>query len=379
MNGQWLCACSSTSSIGDSAWLLVLDMDDLGDYYEGCLVAYETKRALPSMFAPIRTQDKGDSFQSVVPVLTVNPRGELCPWESMQGLYPRGTPFPREATVQIKRQNNSLSVNWKGDLGPTLSGLFPKSRGDDPTAYKPLPNISNWAEFKDYVIEFDPRRYIFRGQDVQKRLRTSFHRFGRANLSRFVDEDLRTLYRHLSQRTTHIFNLNDPDHVGAFLSLAQHHGYPTPLLDWTYSPFVGAFFAYRWVKNSEARDAKNKDKKVRIFIFDQKSWLAKHQPVGRFTGRGGLNFSIVEFLAIDNERLVPQQSISSVTNIDDIETYILGMEKLEHCPYLQIVDLPFTERPSVMQELSMMGITAGSLFPGLDGACEELRERHFDL
>jgi hypothetical protein len=31
-----------------------------------------------------------------------------------------------------------------------------------------------------------------------------------------------------------------------------------------------------------------------------------------------------------------------------------------------------------MQELSFMGITAGSLFPGLDGACEGLREKMFD-
>jgi hypothetical protein len=30
-----------------------------------------------------------------------------------------------------------------------------------------------------------------------------------------------------------------------------------------------------------------------------------------------------------------------------------------------------------MRELALMGITAGSLFPGLDGACEELRERLF--
>jgi hypothetical protein len=32
-----------------------------------------------------------------------------------------------------------------------------------------------------------------------------------------------------------------------------------------------------------------------------------------------------------------------------------------------------------MRELSVMGITAGSLFPGLDGACEELKERFFRL
>jgi FRG domain len=111
-----------------------------------------------------------------------------------------------------------------------------------------------------------------------------------------------------------------PEQNGAFLNLVQHHGYPTPILDWTYSPFVGAFFAYRRVKNSEAARA-NDDEKVRIFMFDQKLWrstflqsikLAPSKP----------HFSIMEFIAMDNERLIPQQSVSSVTNLDDVETYI---------------------------------------------------------
>jgi hypothetical protein len=86
----------------------------------------------------------------------------------------------------------------------------------------------------------------------------------------------------------------------------------------------------------------------------------------------------MEFIAIDNERLTPQQSISSVTNVDDIETYIRSKESPEH-QFLRAVDLPVGQRPEIMKELSVMGITAGSLFPGLDGACEELRERFFDL
>ena len=35
----------------------------------------------------------------------------------------------------------------------------------------------------------------------------------------------------------------------------------------------------------------------------------------------------MEFIAIDNERLIPQQSISSLTNVDDIETYIRSTEQ----------------------------------------------------
>ena len=33
----------------------------------------------------------------------------------------------------------------------------------------------------------------------------------------------------------------------------------------------------------------------------------------------------------------------------------------------------------VMTERRLMGITAGSLFPGLDGACEELKEKLFSV
>jgi len=90
------------------------------------------------------------------------------------------------------------------------------------------------------------------------------------------------------------------------------------------------------------------------------------------------HFSIMEFIPISNERLMPQQSISSLTNVDDIETYIRSMESAER-QFLRIGNLPLKERPSTMKELSVMGITAGSLFPGFDGACEELKERFFDL
>ena len=59
-----------------------------------------------------------------------------------------------------------------------------------------------------------------------------------------------------------------------------------------------------------------------------------------------------------------------------METYIRSRET-DTKKYLQMIDLPVRERKRVIRELSYMGITAGSLFPGLDGACEELAERNF--
>ena len=221
------------------------------------------------------------------------------------------------------------------------------------------------------------KRFIFRGQSKPWRLRTRFHRTGRANLIRFRDMDIPTLHKYLSGRIHHFYNLSNPDENGAFYNLVQHHGYPTPLLDWTYSPYVAAFFAYREIPNYEAAKASNNDK-IRIFVFDQREWRNDYIQVPLIVAPQ-LHLSVLEFLAIDNDRLIPQQSVSTVTNIDDIEDYIKHKESEKNKQYLTIIDLPLKKRTKVMRELSYMGITAGSLFPGLDGACEELRERFFDI
>ncbi|MHB8910201.1 MAG: hypothetical protein ACYDAA_15120 [Syntrophales bacterium] len=91
-----------------------------------------------------------------------------------------------------------------------------------------------------------------------------------------------------------------------------------------------------------------------------------------------LHLSVLDFLAIENERLLPQQASTTITNIDDIEAYIRVKEVEKSCVYLSAIDMRIAERNTVMRELSFMGITAGSMFPGLDGACEELREYMFE-
>jgi hypothetical protein len=143
------------------------------------------------------------------------------------------------------------------------------------------------------------------------------------------------------------------------------------LLDWTYSPFVAAFFAFRHRKVDE-----ESDRRVRILAFEKQDWLAS------FNQLDAVNFvrphfSLLEALAIENPRAIPQQAVSTLTNVDDIEKYIAGCEAAQSAKYLHAIDLDADARPHVMAELSMMGITAGSLFPGLDGACEELMGRFF--
>jgi FRG domain len=370
MNGQWMGRYS-----GSTTGLLVIDLDDMGTHYEGRACAYEDNLLQPSTFVTIRTPDKESAFQLTLETHPIDPRtGEPTSWNLIAPMLP-GINFPCRAQVNASREGQALNVNWTTDINTSGQAQLPETRAGEPTEYEPLSDVTNWDRFKAYANDLEHRRYIFRGQKELLRLRTGFHRTGRADLARFLADDIQTLHRHLSLRTSHIFNLNLPQENGAFFDLVQHHGYPTPLLDWTYSPYVAAFFAYHRITNSEAAAAADSDK-VRIFMFDQREWRAKFPQIPKLTPCRP-HFSIMEFIAIDNQRLVPQQSISSVTNIDDIETYIRSSER-EGARYLRIIDLPVRERHNVMRELSIMGITAGSLFPGFDGTCEELKERNFE-
>ena len=115
---------------------------------------------------------------------------------------------------------------------------------------------------------------------------------------------------------------------------------------------------------------------MRILVFDQARWKLDWNQLF-VLAPASPHFSVAEFIAIENERMIPQQAVSTVTNIDDIEPYIKSKES-EEKTYLWAIDLPVSERKKVVNELGYMGITAGSLFPGLDGACEELKERNFE-
>ena len=110
---------------------------------------------------------------------------------------------------------------------------------------------------------------------------------------------------------------------------------------------MAAYFAFRdlQTKNTEP------DQKVRILILDAGGWSANFERAPVLMP-GFLHMTMLEPLATGNPRALPQQSISSFTNVDDLETYVAQIEKRAGKSYLSAIDLSVGERRTVMQELA---------------------------
>jgi FRG domain len=367
MDGQWIGMPNGTN-----AGLVVLDLDELETGFCGHAYLFEEEPGVPHAVASLNLQGKtGQHDQTLCDVFPLHPSiaVKLSPLDLARDF--QGVSFPQTAVINLVRQGDVLDASWNTNIGTHGAAQLHISRAGQKSDVEPKQDIKSWKEFKEFALDLGEKGFIFRGQDKPYRLRTTFHRTRRKDLIKYLYEDIPHAHHVLTSQTKHFFNLNDNLQNAAFLNLLQHHGYPTPLLDWTYSPFVAAFFAFRFRKQR----MENEDS-VRIIVFDKKSWEESYEPVLSIA-YGRPNFSLIEPLSIENPRALPQQSVSSITNLDDVETYIRQREDSDGKTFLTAVDLPFSERRLVMRELSMMGITAGSLFPGLDGACEQLRGRFF--
>jgi FRG domain len=374
VRGQWV-----GTYTGSNSGRATVDIDEVGRQFRGYAYMYDSNVGLPSTRADINVSvPAGNVLHARLPLQPIDPvTGNATTWAALAASYPPGIQFPKYADAQASWNAASLTVSWMSDIGTNGSMVLPVTQAGHPSICNPEPTVTDWNGFKAFVDRLEPDRYIFRGQENSSwRLRTSFHRTQRANLERFLVEDIPQLRKHLSTRISHAFDLGKPDEHGAFVSLVQHHGYPTPLLDWTRSAFIGAFFAYRKIRNPAALNAES-EKKVRIFVFDAQQWLQLPQ-VSKLAPAQP-HVSLLDALAIENTRMIPQQALSTITNVDDIESYIQYVESIHSTRYLRVIDLPVRERKTVMNALRQMGITAGSMFPGLDGTCEALREQYFPL
>jgi hypothetical protein len=108
-------------------------------------------------------------------------------------------------------------------------------------------SLSSWQDFVDFADV--ATGFLFRGQtDSSWPLKTSFERALVSGVKRNVASEFRerSMLREFKSKY-HLYAESawEPANDFEWLTLLQHHGCPTRLLDFTFSPYVAAYFALR--------------------------------------------------------------------------------------------------------------------------------------
>lgn len=252
--------------------------------------------------------------------------------------------------------------------------------------------VENWEQlceevyFDSWKPEFRRYRsdYAFRGlSDADYELKNSFLR----NCGEHPE-----LEYHLLRNFRKYAITQDPELTGTFwrsLVLAQHHGLPTRLLDWTYSPFIAMHFA---TANTEKFDIdgviwKVDFVKVNQLVANPLSQLLTEEKCNAFTvemlekieslsdfdkAMGASQVCFFEPPSLD-ERIVNQFALFSLMSnpIASLDDWLI-----DHPDLFRRIIIPSELKWEVRDKLDQANITERVLFPGLDGLARWLK-RHY--
>jgi hypothetical protein len=156
------------------------------------------------------------------------------------------------------------------------------------------------------------------------------------------------------------------------MALAQHHGLPTPLLDWSRRASVAAYFA---ASSALAPENRGKATHLAVWCLNTGDHTGHAHDMAR-PNSGHLQVYLAP--GGTNPNLRAQAGVFTYlwgANDPSVEAYVANRhaEKLP-APKLHRVTLPVTDAGKLLRLLSHDGIHGTSMFPGADGVVRAMRE-----
>ena len=228
--------------------------------------------------------------------------------------------------------------------------------------------LHSFAHFETYVRTLDifAREMVWRGHaspdwplnSSLDRLRarcgwTLDEKFTRAHLDRFKEAARGRFERGIT-----------PSDEDGWWAIGRHFGLATPLLDWTRSPFIAAYFAYC--------EEPPMTQHYRCVYGLSTMWVngLKNGGTDVEAAVGGPVLHMVSPFSQDNTRLIAQDALfSRAPDGQSIEDYVgARAAKQTRQVYLLRIEMPDAERLQALQHLRLMNISHRTLFPDLSGA-----------
>lgn len=234
--------------------------------------------------------------------------------------------------------------------------------------------LNRWEYFHDFIREAIPQEkvFVYRGHRCDEwLLESTFDRLlklrsilteNQTDKKVFLEHHYRKFrYAIRGRRGTHAPELKG-DYIWA---LGRHYALATPLLDWTTSPYVAAFFAF-----IEEGEPQTSHRVVFAAAKDdiQESSMKMRQRDSEFE-------DVITFFSPfsdENPRLVNQGGLFSRLPVGlDLEEWFRKYWGAEsESPFLLKIRIPDEDAEKCLRSLALMNINHLTLFPDLQGASE---------
>lgn len=157
-----------------------------------------------------------------------------------------------------------------------------------------------------------------------------------------------------------------------YLAYLRHHGFPSPLLDWTRSPYIAAFFAFRRrLPNAE---------RVAIFVYCEDWGVGKGWSAGSPTVH-----SWGPYVRTHPRHFLQQCVYTTCEICNEAGAFYANHENGFCTPSwaeqdkLWKLTLPASERRKALEQLDAVNINAFSLFQSEDALIETMATREFTI